>query len=206
LRATVGEDRPRYECLVRYLTWDNEGQAIEAANAIERANAIVVPTIVLCELVWVLKRAYRSTGQEIIDILRRLVAIRAVEVERPAAGISMLEAILPMASSGTRLTVPNAIASSHTTKVLHDLSIPISLRSWELDPHRDQRASTNFGDRQYSQRKAPSIGSAFSRRPPGMSCGPVWWDNRCVVHLSDPFDPSTRRLIHRIQPKGTRPV
>jgi predicted nucleic-acid-binding protein len=77
---------------VRYLTWDDEGQAIEAANAIEAADAIVVPTIVLCELVWVPKRAYRYAGSEIIDILRRLVAIRAVEIERPAAeaGIAML--------------------------------------------------------------------------------------------------------------------
>jgi hypothetical protein len=59
---------------------------------IERADAIVVPTIVLCELVWVLKRACRCAGPEIIGILRRLVAIRAVEIERPAAeaGIAML--------------------------------------------------------------------------------------------------------------------
>src|SRR5260370_40538035 len=78
--------------LVRYLTWDDEEQAIEAANAIEGADAIVVPTIVLCELAWVLKRAYRYAGPEIIGILRRLVAIRAVEIERPAAeaGIGML--------------------------------------------------------------------------------------------------------------------
>ena len=78
--------------LVRYLTWDDEGQAIEAADTIEGAEAIIVPTIVLCELVWVLKRAYRYAGREIIDILRRLVAIREVEIERPAAeaGIAML--------------------------------------------------------------------------------------------------------------------
>jgi predicted nucleic-acid-binding protein len=52
----------------------------------------VVPTIVLCELVWVLKRAYRYAGPEIVGILRRRVAIRAVEIERPAAeaGIAML--------------------------------------------------------------------------------------------------------------------
>ena len=78
--------------LVRYLTWDDEGKAIEAANAIEEADAVVVPAIVLCELVWVLKRAYRYTGLEIVNILRRLVAIRALETERPAAeaGIAML--------------------------------------------------------------------------------------------------------------------
>jgi len=78
--------------LVRYLTWDDERQAVEAANTIETADAIIVPTIVLCELVWVLKRAYRYASPEIIEILRRLVAIRSVEVERPAAeaGIAML--------------------------------------------------------------------------------------------------------------------
>jgi predicted nucleic-acid-binding protein len=78
--------------LVRYLTWDDEAQAIRAANAIEGAEAIIVPMIVLCELVWVLKRAYRYAGPEIIEILRRLIAIRAVEIERPAAeaGIAML--------------------------------------------------------------------------------------------------------------------
>jgi predicted nucleic-acid-binding protein len=78
--------------LVRYLTWDDERQAIEAANAIEGADTVVVPMIVLCELIWVLKRAYRYAGPEIIEILRRLVAIRVVEIERPAAeaGIAML--------------------------------------------------------------------------------------------------------------------
>ena len=50
--------------LVRYLTWDDEQQAVEAADAIEGADEIVVPTIVLCELVWVLKRAYRYAGPE----------------------------------------------------------------------------------------------------------------------------------------------
>jgi len=78
--------------LIRYLTWDDERQAIEAARAIEGADAIVVPTIVLCELVWVMKRAYRYAEPEIIDIIRRLAAMRAVEIERPAAeaGIAML--------------------------------------------------------------------------------------------------------------------
>ena len=33
----------------------------------------------------------------------------------------------------------------------------------------------------------------------------VLWDNRCVLHRRDPFDPSLRRLMHRTQIKGTRP-
>ena len=34
----------------------------------------------------------------------------------------------------------------------------------------------------------------------------VWWDNRCAMHRRDAFDPSMRRLMHRTQLKGTRPV
>ncbi len=34
----------------------------------------------------------------------------------------------------------------------------------------------------------------------------VLWDNRCVMHRREPFDPSLRRLMHRTQIKGTRPV
>ena len=34
----------------------------------------------------------------------------------------------------------------------------------------------------------------------------VWWDNRCAMHRRDAFDPVSRRLMHRTQLKGTRPV
>ncbi|MBV8535282.1 MAG: TauD/TfdA family dioxygenase [Alphaproteobacteria bacterium] len=34
----------------------------------------------------------------------------------------------------------------------------------------------------------------------------VLWDNRCTMHRRDPFDPSSRRILHRTQIKGeTRP-
>ena len=33
----------------------------------------------------------------------------------------------------------------------------------------------------------------------------VMWDNRCVLHRRDEFDPNTRRLMHRTQIKGDRP-
>jgi taurine dioxygenase len=34
----------------------------------------------------------------------------------------------------------------------------------------------------------------------------VWWDNRCAMHRRDAFDATARRLMHRTQLKGTRPV
>jgi taurine dioxygenase len=35
----------------------------------------------------------------------------------------------------------------------------------------------------------------------------VLWDNRCTMHRRDPFDASSRRIMHRTQMKGeARPV
>ena len=33
----------------------------------------------------------------------------------------------------------------------------------------------------------------------------VVWDNRCVIHRRDPFDPGARRLMHRAQTRGSAP-
>jgi len=33
----------------------------------------------------------------------------------------------------------------------------------------------------------------------------VLWDNRCVMHRREEFDPNSRRLMHRSQIKGDRP-
>ena len=78
--------------LVRYLTWDDEAQAAAAAEAIEPAEMVIIPTIVLCELAWVLKQAYRYAAGEIAGVLQRLTETRNVEIDRPAveAGLGML--------------------------------------------------------------------------------------------------------------------
>jgi len=33
----------------------------------------------------------------------------------------------------------------------------------------------------------------------------VLWDNRCTMHRRDPFDPASRRIMHRMQVKGSAP-
>lgn len=71
--------------LVRYLTWDDETQASAAARVFEEATQIVIPSVVLCELIWVLRRAYRYPPDVASDIVRRLMATRTVEVDRQAA-------------------------------------------------------------------------------------------------------------------------
>jgi taurine dioxygenase len=33
----------------------------------------------------------------------------------------------------------------------------------------------------------------------------IMWDNRCVMHRREPFDPGARRMLHRVVIKGTKP-
>jgi predicted nucleic-acid-binding protein len=75
--------------LVRYLTWDDAAQADAAAAAIEGADGVTVSTIVLCELAWVLKRAYRFDSREIADAIQQIIESRNVEVDRPAATVGL---------------------------------------------------------------------------------------------------------------------
>ena len=71
--------------LVRYLAWDDENQARRAADLIEKADVVLISTMVLCEVVWVLRRAYKLGHAEVAAALRDLLISRDVETERPAA-------------------------------------------------------------------------------------------------------------------------
>jgi predicted nucleic-acid-binding protein len=63
-----------------------------AAAILEGAEAIAVANIVLCELAWVLGRAYRYPSEEIDAAISRVVASRNVVADREAAetGLAML--------------------------------------------------------------------------------------------------------------------
>lgn len=80
--------------LVRYLTWDDATQSSAAAKLIEAAETIILPMIVLCETVWVLRRAYKFLPADILSVLRNLTRMPAVELDRPLveAGIECLAA------------------------------------------------------------------------------------------------------------------
>lgn len=79
--------------LVRFLAWDEAEQSALAAQAIKAAESVAISTLVLCETVWVLRRAYKLGHQEIAAILRALIDSAPVEVDRLAAeaGLALLE-------------------------------------------------------------------------------------------------------------------
>jgi predicted nucleic-acid-binding protein len=78
--------------LVRYLTWDDEAQAMAATKAVETDEQVAISTIVLCELAWVLKIAYGYAAGEVATAIARIVTSRNVITDRAAAeaGLAML--------------------------------------------------------------------------------------------------------------------
>lgn len=80
--------------LVRAATLDDERQAAMASNLLREAELVVVTLSTLCELVWVLRRAYKFEGHAIAEALAALVAAENVATDRPAveAGLATLMA------------------------------------------------------------------------------------------------------------------
>lgn len=71
--------------IVRYLTQDDEEQAARANRLIEsrcsHSNPGWIALVVLCELVWVLRGAYRYEKQLVVEVLERLLQAVELQVE-----------------------------------------------------------------------------------------------------------------------------
>ncbi|MEO1458602.1 MAG: type II toxin-antitoxin system VapC family toxin [Pseudomonadota bacterium] len=80
--------------LIRAIVADDEGEAIEARSALRQATLIALPTPMLCELVWVLRRGYKLSPAEVATTVRTLVDAAETVANRDAveAGLALLEA------------------------------------------------------------------------------------------------------------------
>lgn len=80
--------------LLRAVVGDDEDQQRLAVEALETADRVAVSTQSLCEFAWVLARGYRASREDIATAIRRLLDMRNVSVDRPAAeaGLAVLEA------------------------------------------------------------------------------------------------------------------
>ena len=89
MRITVDTD-----VLVRVLVQDDIAQAQAAMDLLRRAERVVVPLPVLCELVWVLKRVYGFAAADCSAAIEGLLASRVVVTDRVAvrAGLRLLSA------------------------------------------------------------------------------------------------------------------
>ncbi len=78
--------------LVRYLIWDDRVQAELAADFIENSQLVYASTVMLCETVWVLRRLYKLSVDEIGRMLQLFISAENVEVDSVAvvAGLAQM--------------------------------------------------------------------------------------------------------------------
>lgn len=80
--------------LVRAVVRDDVRQADVAARLLMGANLVAIALPCLCELVWVLRRVYGFTTEDVSRAIRALLDAANTETHRPAAeaGLAQLEA------------------------------------------------------------------------------------------------------------------
>lgn len=81
--------------LVRYLTQDDPVQSAQANLFIEQqlsaADPGIIGHIVLCEVSWVLSRAYAYTREQVAGALGAILTCREFQIESPDLGILALQ-------------------------------------------------------------------------------------------------------------------
>lgn len=85
---------PDTNVLIRALVHDDEKQGRQAAKLLKEAEAIAIALPCLCEFVWVLRRVYKFSKQDITAALQALLNAGNVMVNRAAveAGLAIHEA------------------------------------------------------------------------------------------------------------------
>jgi predicted nucleic-acid-binding protein len=80
--------------LVRAAVRDDVEQTEAATKLMGRAEMVAIAMPCLCEFVWVLRSVYRFRPSDIATAIRKLLAAKNVESNRPAvdAGLAVLEA------------------------------------------------------------------------------------------------------------------
>ena len=76
--------------VVRYLTGDDPDRTARVRDAID-AGQVYLPTTVLLETEWVLRRAYGYGPNEVVGALRRIAGLPQVRVENAALLAESLE-------------------------------------------------------------------------------------------------------------------
>ena len=75
--------------LARFLTQDDARQSARATRLIEKAihagDALFINQVVLCELAWVLARAYDFGKSELIAVFEKILLARQFEIEDKAS-------------------------------------------------------------------------------------------------------------------------
>jgi len=107
--------------LVRYITQDDPAQASKATRLIEASctagNPGRLAHIVLCELVWVLRRAYGYSKPQVVAVLEQILVTAELAIEHEGIAFQALDAYRDGSAdfSDYLLALSNRAAGCETT-------------------------------------------------------------------------------------------
>jgi predicted nucleic-acid-binding protein len=107
--------------LVRYITQDDPEQAARATRLIETRCSSASPgrvaLIVLCELAWVLRRAYGCSKPQVVAVLDQILVTAELTIENDGVAFQALDAYRegPADFSDYLLALSNRDAGCETT-------------------------------------------------------------------------------------------
>ena len=86
--------------LLRAIIADDPGAALVARRRIQASSIVTIPTIAICEFVWVAMRAYKSPRHAVAKAIRDLVSDPKVVCDRDAVEAGL--AIEPIGADAAR--------------------------------------------------------------------------------------------------------
>ena len=114
--------------LARFIIGDDEAQEAAAIRVFEKPK-VIIPTIVFCELAWVMRYSYRRTDSEIASAIRGVLKMKNVVVQsgEVQAGLQMLDAggdfaDAAIAHTGSGMAKGGAVFTSFDKKAVRKLS------------------------------------------------------------------------------------
>lgn len=80
--------------LIRVITEDDPEQSRRAQQELVAVDQVIVPTHVLCEVVWLLSGRYQHARADLIDVIETILATRTMLVDHDAiaSGLALLKA------------------------------------------------------------------------------------------------------------------
>jgi predicted nucleic-acid-binding protein len=80
--------------ILRLVTGDTPEQYELSRQILEKSESIFIPVLVVAEMIWVLKRIYKNSRNELVSVVELILSMEKVVIDRPAvaAGIAMLKA------------------------------------------------------------------------------------------------------------------
>jgi predicted nucleic-acid-binding protein len=79
--------------LARFIIGDDKAQEEKSRDILRTAKTIIIPTVVFCELCWVMSSAYKQPSNAIASAVRKILNIGKVQIktEEIEAGLKMVD-------------------------------------------------------------------------------------------------------------------